>query len=148
MTRRLLSISPLLSHLFENHPLSEARDGKRERLKQSASKLACQKAPGSTPPALYQHNPGVLSSPPPLHRLLPSFCLHFLLRPCTLPLSLSLFPPPSLSLSARFKSVSESRVFSLRRGEAAKGDGCMGRERRTREKWTAIKWTVFREREM
>lgn len=62
--------SPLLSHLFKKHPLFEAGDGKRERLKQSASKLACQKAlnqyPSSlptqpcspfTPPAPYQTLP-------------------------------------------------------------------------------------------
>lgn len=44
--------SPLHSHLFEKHPLFEACDGKRERLKQSASKLACQKALNQYPSSL------------------------------------------------------------------------------------------------
>lgn len=59
-----LFLSPLLSHLFKKHPLFEACDGKRERLKQSASKLACQKALNQYPSSL-QHNPAVLSPPSP-----------------------------------------------------------------------------------
>lgn len=115
--------SPLHSHLFEKHPLFEACDGKRERLKQSASKLACQKAlnqyPSSLPtqPCSPFTPPLPLSVPavPPFLRLFPSFSLHFLLHSCTLSLLLSC-PSLSLSLTLNFPSPSSSKTPCFLRG--------------------------------
>lgn len=141
--------SPLLSSLifFKKHPLFEACDGKRERLKQSASKLACQKALNQYPSSLPTQPCSPFTPPPPLSdpavppflRLFPFFCLHFLLHSCTLAPLLSCPSPFSF---AHFKSypLSSSKpllFFLTQLTDREKGqslqremDGCIGRERR------------------
>lgn len=120
-----------MAPLFKTHPLFEARDGKRERLKQSASKLACQKRlnqyPSSTNTTLQSFHPRCCHPAPPFlstptgSLLLPPFLLHS----CTLVLFLSCYslqillpppPPPPSSSSDR-----------------AKIDRCIGREMQREE---------------
>lgn len=119
---KCLCLSPLLSHLFEKHLLFEARDGKRERLKQSASKLACQKAlnqypsslptqpcspftPSPYPSLTFPHSSGCFPSSPSIFSCTPAHSPSCSLAPLFLFRSLQIFLPP---LPSKNLSVSPS----------------------------------------
>ena len=139
--------SPLLSHPFEKHPLFEACDGKRERLKQSASKLACQKAlnqyPSSLPtqpcspltplsvyPSLpFPHSSGCFPSSPSIFSRTPAHSPSCSLAPCLFSVAhFNIFSSPLSPPEPQFSPSAERR----RKGaEFAEGDGRMYRQRKT-----------------
>lgn len=167
---KFLFLSPLLSHLFEKHPLFEARDGKRGRLKQSASKLACQKALNQYPSSLPTQpcspfTPSFLPLSPSLPFPHSSGCFPSSpsIFPCTPAHSPSCSRAPSFSLSLTLKNF-----FSLLRpnphfspsadrweregAEFVKGDGRMYRQRKTDrgrsgQRSSGHGWTVMKEKE-
>lgn len=139
----LLSSLLLCSHVSEKHPFFEARNGKRERLKQSESKLACQKAlnqyPGSlptqpcgpltlTPPRLYNHpchsprSSGCFPSSPFILSRTPACS-----RSCSFGPSYS----PLLNLNFSLPAPSASRLLEREEAGFVRKDGQMYRQRKT-----------------